>query len=372
MPLTVYSVSEKRELDVEQVLYALSKRFGHSTISVNDSIPDSWQQFFHTDLECPCCFVTGAELVKPAVSRQTKQSVRQACFRFVTPGHHPHCDYAVSDNPSVKQENLIDFGNNKSALTRAVRELVCSGITNGAFSQKDIRDMRQWFFQEKNRATFLVTLDYRIPKWLESLWRVAGYSSGHLPQGIPLTREIAAINGFDWSKESARILRERHEKTLAALHEKRLWLHQLADRVELLAKRNLGINVFDPTILQPMYQHTLVLAEFMTTNYAPFRQGQRGKSGSVEPCVLALSALLLFVNKWQLSPAISEFARISALVGRADPTLGNVMGLNPFHDFAAWKILKQLQDLGIDLPGIFDVQQEKKDIEKELRARFQV
>jgi hypothetical protein len=71
MPLTVYSVSEKRELDVEQVFYALSNRFGHPRMSVNDPIPESWQQFFRTDLECPCCFVTGAELVKPAVSRHT-------------------------------------------------------------------------------------------------------------------------------------------------------------------------------------------------------------------------------------------------------------------------------------------------------------
>lgn len=372
MPLTVYSVSEKRELDVEQVLYALSKRFGHPTISVNDLIPDSWQQFFRTDLECPCCFVTGAELVKPAVSRQTKQSVRQACFRFVTPGHHPDCDYAVSDNPSVKSENLIDFGNDKSALTRAVRELVCSGITNDAFSQKDIRDMRQWFFQEKNKAMFYVTLDHRIPKWLESLRHITAFGSGHLPEGIPLTHDIAAIDGFDWSKESARVLRERHETILNTIYSNRLWLHQLADRVELLAKRNQGKNVFDPTILQPAYQKSLDLAEFMTKNYAPFKMFHRNKSGSIEPCVLAFSALLLFVKEWQLGPAVTLFARISASVGQANPALGNVMGLNPFHDFAAWKILKQLQDLGIDLPGIFDVQQEKKDIEKELRARFQV
>jgi hypothetical protein len=298
--------------------------------------------------------------------------VRQACFRFVTPGHHPHCDYAVSDSPSVKSENLINFGNDKSGLTRAVRELVCSGIKIDAFSQKDIRDMRQWFFREKSKAMFCVTLDHRIPKWLESLWRMAGYSSGHLPQGIPLTREIAAINGFDWSKESARILRERHEKTLAALHEKRLWLHQLADRVELLAKGNHGKNVFDPTILQPAYQKSLDLAEFMTKNYAPFKTFHRNKSGNIEPCLLALSALLLFVNEWQIGSAIHLFARISASVGQADPALGNVMGLNPFHDYAAWKTLKQLQELQIDLPDNFDVQQEKRNIEKELRARFQV
>ena len=372
MPLTVYSISEAKELDVEQVLSVLSKKLGVQPVSINDPIPELFQQFFRTDLECPCCFTTGAELVKPAVSKTSMKALRQACFRFVVPGHHPHCDYVASDSQIVKPENLIDFGNAKNAVTRAVRELVCSGIQNDEFSQKTIRNMREWFFQQKLRATFIVTLDHRIPNWLNSLWRMACSSTGQLPQEIPLTQDIATINGFDWSKESVRVLTERHGAILNTIRTQRLWLHQLADRVEQLAKRNYGVNVFDPTMLQPMYQLSLVLSDFMINNYASFKKLSGNKSGQIEPCVLAFSALLLYVNEWKLGPATSMFARISALVSHADPALGNVIGLNPFHDFEAWHTLKRLQDLQLNMPERFDIHQEKKEIEEELRARFHV
>ncbi|NII05665.1 hypothetical protein [Luteibacter anthropi] len=371
MPLTAYSISEEKELDVEQVLLALSRKSGQQAPGATDQIPDSWREILRTDLECPCCFVTGADVVKEAISRTSKKAIRQACFRFVSPGHRPQCDYAANESAGFTPENLVEFGATNSNLTKAVRELVCSGIHTGAFSQKTIRDMREWFFEEKVKTSFQVTLNSQMPRWLDTLWRIASPSLGQLPQGVPLTREIAAMPGFDWSIEAARVLGERYQTALDILREKRLWLHQVVDRIESLTKRYHGETVFDPTILQPKYEQSLALAQFISENYGPIKKANRSKYRDVATCVLALAALLLFVNNWNLGQAIVTFARISASVGQANQSLGNVMGLNPFHDYEAWSKLRQIQDLGFTLPESTDLRAERQHIEADLRARFQ-
>ncbi len=371
MPLTAYSISEQKELDVEQVLLVLARKNWNQERNTIDQIPDSWREILRADLECPCCFVTGADVVKEAISKSSKKTIRQACFRFVSPGHRPQCDYASNESAGFTPENLVEFGATNSNLTKAVRELICSGIHMGAFNQKTIRDMRQWFFEEKVKTSFQVTLNSQVPRWLDTLWRVASPSLGQLPQGVPLTHEIAAMPGFDWSTESARVLGERYKTTLNILCEKRLWLHQVVDRIEALAKRYHGETVFDPTILQPKYEQSLALARFISENYGPIKKANRSKYGDVATCVLALAALLLFVNNWNLGQAIATFARISASVGQADRSLGNVMGLNPFHDYEAWSKLRQIQDLGITLPASTDLRAERQQIEADLRARFQ-
>jgi hypothetical protein len=32
-------------------------------------MPDEWRAFLRTDIECPCCFVTGADVVRESISR---------------------------------------------------------------------------------------------------------------------------------------------------------------------------------------------------------------------------------------------------------------------------------------------------------------
>lgn len=231
--------------------------------------------------------------------------------------------------------------------------------------------MRAWFFGEKIKTSFQVTLDPQVPRWLGMLWRIDSPLAGQLPQGVSLTREIAAMPGFDWSIESARILRERYNPILRAIREKRLWLHGVVERIESLAKRYQGETVFDPTVLQPKYEQSLALARFISENYAPIKRANRSKQGDIAVCVLALSALLLFMNDWNLDHAVETFARISVSAGQADQSLGNVMGLNPFHDYQAWSKLRQLQDLEITLPASADLRIERQQIEEELRARFQ-
>ncbi len=368
MPLTAFSKTYKKELDASQIIEMLTQQNALTGSVSADQIPEEWRTFIRRDLECPCCFVSGAEVVRQAVSRTTGRTVRQACFRFVEPGHHPHCDFAVDANANTVPENLVSFGAENSRLTRAVRELVCSGIQLAIFDQVSIRDMRKWFFQKKNESMFEVTLNPAVPKWVHELWRTSCSAIGSLPTGVELSVEITAIPGFSWKGEALRLLRERYDDILEVIHREQLWLHDLADRIATLAVRHSEQMVFDPSILKDEYQKSIALASFISSNYAPIQAV--GKSNQAAASVLALSALLLYVSDWDLKKAISSFAAVAKGVGNADKNLGNVMGLNPFHDYQAWRALKRLQELAIAVPENTDVRAELKLIEADLRSKF--
>lgn len=368
MPLTAFSKTYRKELDASQLIEMLAQHNAMTGTVSADQIPEEWRAFIRHDLECPCCFVSGAEVVRQAVSRTTGRAVRQACFRFVEPGHHPYCDFAADANANTVPENLVSFGAENSRLTRAVRELVCSGIQLAIFDQVSIRDMRNWFFQKKNESMFKVTLNPVVPKWVHELWRTSGFATGRLPTGVELSVEIASIPGFNWKEEASRLLRERYSDILEVIRRERLWLHDLADRIATLAVRYSEQMVFDPSILKNEYQKSVTLASFISHNYAPIHAV--GKPEQVATSVLALSALLLYVSDWDLKKAISNFAAVAKGVGDADKSLGNVMGLNPFHDYQAWRALKRLQELAIAVPENTDVRAELKVIEADLRSKF--
>jgi hypothetical protein len=348
MPLTAYSISDKVERDVDQVLTRLSVQFGQPYTSV-EAIPEAWRVFLRSDLQCPSCFVQGAEVVRSA--KKAGRAGRQSFFRFTNPGHKPHCDFGGTDTANTVPENLVAFGKARTPLTRAVRQLVCTGIEKGFFSQASIRDMREWFFNKKVQSLFDVTLDSRIIKWLCDLDQASRQASRGLPPGVDLTPEIAAMPDFDWSAEAAkRVLvgDPRHQETMVAIQHQRIhWFGEVGERITSLARRFHGRTVFDPTLLANEYRLTCSLAEFIRYNYAPLK-GTVGASGTVS--VLAFSALLLHIRGWNISLAISDFAKIAAVAGHSNQNLGNVMGLNPFHDYLAWTGLKKIQDLNIEMP----------------------
>lgn len=368
MPLTAYSISHPGELDVEQTLHRLSARFGQPYTSVG-AIPEAWRAYLRDDLQCPSCFVTGAEVVRSAT--KTGTASRQSFFRFTTPGHRPHCDFGSSETTNTVPENLVSLTASKSKLTRAVRELVCTGIEQGVFSQRSIRDMREWFFNTKVESLFMVTLDPRLYAWAWTLEENFVLSSGALPAGVPLTPEIAAWPQFDWRAEAARRVMERypqHGANMKAIRDQRIFIFgPTGKRAEALTQRFQGRSVFDPTVLSDEYNQTCALANFISRNYAPLKAA---KADSGTASVLAFSALLLFIRGWDVDQAISDFVKIVAAVGSANQDLGNVMGLNPFHDYEAWKILKQLQALNIAVPENTDIEAERKAIEGALRKQF--
>lgn len=79
-----------------------------------------------SDLKCPGCFVTGAEVVRGSGSSVTGAQTRQAYFSFTTPGHGLMCEYGSTETANSIPETLMKFGESKSALTLVVKDLVCT------------------------------------------------------------------------------------------------------------------------------------------------------------------------------------------------------------------------------------------------------
>lgn len=107
------------------------------------------------------------------------------------------------------------------------------------------------------------------------------------------------------------------------------------------------------------------LAEFICVNHAPLAKlgNDNAPLTSLKKTkyLLAFAALLLFISDWELNTAVGKLARIVSASVPLDETLGNVMGLNPFHDFEAWAMLKILRELSnIKVPAL--------TVKKELEA----
>ena len=109
--------------------------------------------------------------------------------------------------------------------------------------------------------------------------------------------------------------------------------------------------VLDPTALREKYDAVVQLSEFAAlyiyhlVGTKPTTYWRIDGLKSAGRGLLALCALLLFMNNWDIARASSAFARLTALPSAADGTEGNVMGLNPFHDYEAWQILHEARQV---------------------------
>lgn len=371
MPITAFSRASGDELDVAQVLQRLAGPTATEVGGIDlDAIPDSWREVVRTDMECPCCFVLGAELVRQATSRGASRRVlRQAYFRFSA--HLPHCDYSHDLDAGVTgPENLVSLSSDRSALTTAIRQLVCAGLETGAFSQRTVRDMREWFFREKVTSSFVVTLNPELAMWLKKLLPQVG---GTHARSVPaLTRELTMLPGFDWREAARWVLNQRYKGQLDRLKsmDRHPW-HEL-ERISYLAKRYHGALAFDPSSLEEQYKRTTDFGWFIAENYSPIgKHVRRAGPWEQKPVVLAFAALLLFIAEWSVDKAAALFGRIAAAVPASSQTLGNVIGLNPWHDFAAWRGLRQLQELQLDGPlGHDSPEEEASEIERGLRQAY--
>ena len=369
MPLTAFSRRFEEELDVGQLLRRLSQAEGGRDGLELEAIPDSWRRIVSQDMECPSCFTLGAELVREGVSTQgARRVVRQACFRY--PTHRAQCDFARPDASGVAiPDNLVSFGSPKTALTRAIGRLVGAGIQEGVISQRKIRDMREWFFLEKSAKSFTVTLDPQIPLWLARLRHQCGWVLGEAP--ITLTHDLAALPGFDWRAAARRMYAAQHAGVIEVMRTAGFGHGISEQRVSLLARKHHGEEVFDPAPLRQHYKLTIDLSRFIAQNYDPI--GRNSKRGE-EPhtAALALSALLLFLSEWNMDAAAAVFGRIAKRAPSADENLGNVIGMNPWHDYLSWQLIRNLQALNLSMPeGGLSPQEDVDVIEAALRQKFQ-
>ncbi|RVG20025.1 hypothetical protein CN233_35615 [Sinorhizobium meliloti] len=93
-----------------------------------------------------------------------------------------------------------------------------------------------------------------------------------------------------------------------------------------------------PRVLQPFYDKSVALCAFVGKNSKiPFSKTRPEyfRFNQAPAPLLALCALMLFVSDWDLNIAIGKFAKLLNAPEPADFSHGNVIGLNPFHDYAA-------------------------------------
>lgn len=365
MSKTAYSVLNKKELDVEQLLALYGNHTVEESIEILANIPDHIRTMVNLDVQCPSCGVAGAILVSGAKSKTTAKALRQAHFRFVgtknEDAHLPFCEFNTVASDLPKQSELVDLQSDRSQETRQVRQLVCKGIEAGVFDQSDIRAMRQWYFELKTSSRFRVTASIDTFNYLYDLLGTHPHDSLiHHPSH-------AEIPNFDW-RHAAKVKLTQSRADLVEEARGIRFGDSRKDAIKL-AERYKDYDVFDVSVLEPYYQKTIQLTMFTGralgyrahtwTNY---------KFGKVSSSLLAFCSLLLSSSEWDLNIAIEN---LSIILGISEPKSllhGNIIGLNPFIDYNAWRTVKKVCEIGAIFPIPSDLTNEIKEIEAEMRA----
>ena len=343
MPITAYSKDAAREVDLEQWLTL--NQYSIKDDPLLKRIPVELKDKAARDIECCGCRAYGAMLV--AVGRQhgVGRSVSQGHFRFgaavdANP-HHPLCDFYCDEQAPRNADHLVNFASDRSTFTRVVRDLVCRGIRAGHFGQGDIRRMRLWFLDEKTAHAMPLDVTPELLNWCIDM------DATRLARELPFQPEHGQMPGFNWAEAAKSEWRRRN----AGLFEERpMRVHFRTETIERalkLIEPKGSATVLDPTVLREKYEAVVQLSEFAAL-YIFHLVGTKPKTywrvdglKSAGRGLQALCALLLFMNDWDIARASSAFARLTTLPPAADGTEGNVMGLNPFHDYESWQILHE-------------------------------
>jgi hypothetical protein len=350
MPKTAYSQYYKTELDVEQLL---AKIKGVSLPAVAQdlaALPAATRDWIRGDIICASCGRGGAQLVAAAMGKRAGTSLRQAHFRFVDPdgreSHHPYCEFNRDDGAASLATGLVDFAESKSRETRIVRELVCKGIEHGVFSQESIRQMRQWFFDTKVTSRFVVRIRNEDIEWLQAL-------RSHHFSGLAFQASHGQMPEYDWKTAAKVAFTEQYSHLIARARSVPISKSTRLSTGRLVKKWH-GQEVFDVTVLEPAYRQCLSLAEFMARNMATlgYDAGRLARLhyDAVTAPLLAFCALLLFISGWDFELAVSRLAYLANAPAPNDLSLGNVMGLNPFHDYLAWRVIVLAGQLADERP----------------------
>ncbi|MEH6521936.1 hypothetical protein [Sulfitobacter sp.] len=367
MPTTAFSSRFKRELDPEQLLMLM----GADPIA---AISPEHREFISNDVVCSSCGVTGAQIVSQTKSRATAKAIRQPHFRFRSPiGQDAHNKFCEFNEEATRSSELflINFADERSAETRFIRSLVCKGIENGIFDQQSIREMRQWFFELKCKTRIRMTTKTAAINWMEGLVRHIGYRE-------PFQPGKAEKLNFNWKQAARFSFAEDHSQLLEFLRQKRVASRfpiSSFTRAKALSKTHFEQDVLDTSILRPYYTKAVDLAAFVAIGPdSPIKKACSAgyyKSGA-PTYLLALCALLLFVSKWELDDAKELVTKLFLAPMASDQTLGNVMGLNPFHDYGAWEVLAIASELAALSPANPDLDKILEETEARLREEHRL
>ncbi|BAI95199.1 hypothetical protein SJA_C1-03650 [Sphingobium indicum UT26S] len=225
--------------------------------------------------------------------------------------------------------------------------------------------MRQWFFDLKAANRFTIGIDQTAVDWLSALLRHPSWQRWVFH---PLQ---AQLPNFDWKQAARHAFTEQFWPIFDYISGRRL--RDTKARTKDLVARYASQEVFDPAALKASYDLTIQFATFIGRNSGlDFRRSKPDEYrwNGAPPALLALCALILFVSDWQLNTAIGKFAQILTAPDPSDLLLGNVVGLNPFHDYAAWQMVVLAQEIAQQPTGVRVYDAELVRIEAELREAF--
>ncbi|QWC52485.1 hypothetical protein [Pectobacterium atrosepticum] len=372
MAITIYSRTFKKELDIVQLE---SQFLSNCLLDYKD-----FRDFVAVDAECPICNVSGAHIVSDGYSTKTNKKVRQAHFSFRKPdgtdAHKVFCDHYKGNDKKIDSsgDGFIKLGASGSEVTKVIRELVCRGIEHHTFNQEDIRNMRQWFTELRQSGTF--TVDYS--PHLINLVRASFYSvKGE--KVYTLDEERKSKPWFNINDEVYNSLRYKYPSLIIDVEDinnnifLKLRSNTFTKKVHRLVQRDRGYNVYDRRLLHDKYQSTISLAISITSHHKLLlRKFGSATSVMLNNPLLAVSALLLFVSDWDNNIAYEKFLMLCKAGKSTIPDAGNVIGMNPFIHYDAWRLIHRLKDLMESMSDFSDLD-EYFDKEKErLTALYKI
>lgn len=367
VPITAYSREARTELDTQQWL----ERNGYSAqrVSTYDDIPQELRIKVASDIECSCCAVAGATLVRAAHSRATGKAIGQGHFRFGD-RHNALCDYA-DEQAATGGEYLTKFAEDRSDVTKTIRQLVCNGIAGGLFTQADMRQMRVWFLQEKEQHAVAVDVPGELMNWCIAAWRTKPWSH----EKYPFHPDQGQLPNFDWQRAAELEWNRRSTGVICQDDDDVPYYRSPAvKRAETLIARFGGKVVLDPTALMEKYKDSLTLARFSAKYVFDDRKNcfstHESTWGPKGHAMLALSALLLFKSAWNLDAAVSLSIRLITLPQMGTGLEGNLIGLNPFHDYEAWRVVKAAQRVGVKRTDLRPVQDQVASVLAEMKEQW--
>ncbi|WP_156343713.1 MULTISPECIES: hypothetical protein [unclassified Pseudomonas] len=350
MSKTAYSISFKRELDVEQLLALHLNCSVDEAASILGNVPADLKSFVQSDVRCPYCGVSGGLIVNAGKARGSARIVKQAHFRFVNNrGEEAHLDFC-EQNPKLLDRSVVEgdvsLSSSRSNLMRQIRELVCKGIEQGVFNQGDMVKMRRWYYEVKLANGFDMSVSPLTLEFTNKLLQIRWVKS------VPFHPSHPLAPNYDWNFEAkAKLVREQKELIRAM---ENLAVHR-GKGVEGILQKNMGRRCFDPSELRPCYEKTISLCCYLARCLGQNIRGQQKiQFGDAPSEFLALCSLILFVYDWDLNKATAKISFLLSVRTIDDRLLGNIIGLNPFHDYEAWRVIKGLHDLS----AIYDIERD--------------
>ena len=348
MPTTAYSKTFNGEFQVDQLENLHTKFKDHLKLDTD------FRAFVKSDVLCPCCNTSNAIVVSQGFSKASNEPVKQAHFALKNnDGLHSHlkfCDFYSGLDKEILTTNecMVRLRESNDMLTETVRRFICAGIENNVFSQKDILAMRQWFFELKSTKSLFVKESKLKLKLLHQMI----INKERNKKQFSYSNDPRELIDIDIDAEALKLLSFR--APVRSLPDpkniKENWIYYSL-RSKTVIEKAIKISIkddqtytYDRTLLKENYKKSWHVAYKIVSSVPElFKKYGRSTHTKVRKLnsIMAYAALLLFINKWDIEASLSMHnERIAPIDKIINMNLGNVIGINPFMNYAEWDVLK--------------------------------